>query len=343
MLKRILYNFINTEKYRILRHMLFILAFALISYRQTSYIFRDSIGSIGQSVFILSLITMTVYLVSLYANIYYFVPRYLINKKYKAYLLCLFFTVIFQVSGLIIMEQVARVHLGLPLRITSYNLSLFIQYIPTSIMNILCILGTSATVLFKYQVKENMRVCRMEQENIKSELDRLKEQISPRFLSNILNRTATLVKSEPSKAYQMLMNLGQLLRYQLYDSNREKVLLRAEINFIREYLELSQLYCNKLNYKLVIETGTKDLFVSPLLFIPFIQQSIDKSGDEAISLEIHFCLKNSDLAFICQSDYKDILSDNELFAIKKRLELIYPNNHSLSIEKGKATLQIINI
>jgi LytS/YehU family sensor histidine kinase len=242
------------------------------------------------------------------------------------------------------MEHVVRVYLGLPLKIISYNLLVFIQYIPSSIMNMLCILGTSATVLFKYQILENKRVSQMEQENIKSELDRLKEQISPIFLSNILNRTATLVKSEPSKAYQMLMKLGQLLRYQLYDSGRDKVLLHSEINFMKEYLELSQLYCRRLNYKLVVETGMKEMLISPLLFIPFIQQSVDKSdGDETLSLEIRFSLENSNLIFVCQSDYEEILSEDELFAIKKRLELIYSNNYSLSIERGTAILQLNNI
>lgn len=95
MLKSKLYELIVEPKYRIWRHILFILAFALISYRQTSYMFRDSMESIGSSISTLSLITMTVYVISLYVNIYYFVPRYLINKNYKAYLLCLFLTIFF--------------------------------------------------------------------------------------------------------------------------------------------------------------------------------------------------------------------------------------------------------
>lgn len=344
MFKTILYNFVVNPRYRIWRHILFILAFTLISYRQTSYMFRDSIAVIGNSIFLLSLITLTVYLVPLYANIYYFVPRYLIKKNYKIYLLCFFLIVFFQIYGLVAMEHVVRTHLGLPLKITSYNLLVFLQYIPTSIMNMICILATSVTVLFKYQVQEKRRVSRMEQENIKSELDRLKEQISPAFLSNILNRTAALVKSEPSKAYEMLMKLGQLLRYQLYDSSREKVLLRSEINFIKEYLELNKLYCQGLNYKLVVQTGIREMFISPLLFIPFIQRSVDKAGDdEPLSLEIRFSSENTGLTFVCRSDYKEILSDDELFAIKKRLELIYADHYSLSIEQGIATLQLNTI
>lgn len=237
------------------------------------------------------------------------------------------------------MENIARVHWGLPPKITSYNLLVFIQYIPTSVINMLCILGTSATILFKYQVQENKRASRMEQENIKSELNRLKEQISPAFLSKILTRTAVLVEAEPAKAYQMLMKLGQLLRYQLYDSGRDKVLLRSEINFLKEYLELSRLYCKGLHYKLDDKTVTKDVFVSPMLFIPFIQQSVDRAMEHKTTLlEICFHTENSKLIFVCQSDYQEMLLDNELFAIRKRLELIYPNRYSLFIEGGKTML-----
>lgn len=344
MLKSTLYNCIIEPKYRILRHILFILAFALISYRQTSYVFRDSIGTIGDSILILSLVTLTMYLGTLYTNIYYLVPRYLISKKYKAYLLCFFLIVVLQISYLLVMEYVVRNHFGLPHRITSYNLLVFIQCIPSSMINILCILGTSATALFKYQVLENKRVSRMEQENIKSELDRLKEQISPAFLSNILNKTATLVKSEPSKAFEMLMKLGQLLRYQLYDAERDKVLLNAELNFLKEYLLLSQLDYNRLDYKFVVDGDIKNIFIPPLLFIPFIQQSTSNPNDaERVSLQVKFRTEGSDLIFICQSDYKELLSENELFAIKKRLELICPNNYSLVITEGKAVLQLNNI
>jgi len=345
MFKSKLYNFLIAPKYRIWRHILFILAFALISYRQTTYILGDSIEVVKDYVFIISLITLAMYLLSLYANIYFFVPRYLLNKKYSSYLISFFFITFVQITYLLAMEYVVRETFGLPHRIPSYNLLTFIQCIPSSTINMMCILGTSATVLFKHQALENERMNRMEQENIKSQLDRLKEQISPIFLSNILNKTSILVKSDPGKTFDMLMSLGQLLRYQLYDSSREKVLLSAEINFLKEYLQLGQLYCERIKYEFVLENEVKDLFISPLLFIPFIQQSVNKADDtdKVIFIQICFKMENSNLIFICQSNYKELLSEDELFAIRKRLSLIYPNNYLLSVSDGKAILQLNNI
>ena len=345
MLKSKLYNFLVEPKYRVWRHTLFILSFALISYRQTSYILRDSIGVVRDIIPFISLITLSVYLISLYTNIYFFVPRYLLKKKYKQYLLCFFFIIFIQILYLLTMEYIVRTSYGLPHRIASYDIFAFLHCIPSSTINMMVILGTSATVLFKHQVLENERMNRMERENLKSELDRLKEQISPTFLSNILNKTAILVKSDSQKAYIMLMKLGQLLRYQLYDSSRDKVLLSAEINFLKEYLELGQLYSDRIDYKVIVENEIKQLFVSPLLFIPFIQQSVNKTDeiDETIFLHIYFRMENSNLIFICRSNCEEILSDDEFFAIKKRLSLIYPDNYSLNVEKGTATLHLNNI
>lgn len=343
MIQSRLYNFLIDPKYRIWRHILFILAFASISYRQTTYLFQNNITT--AYTLIISLITLSVYLLTLYANIYFLVPRYLLNKKYGLYLLGFFLIVFVQIAYMMGMEYTVRTAFELQHRILSYNLLVFMQHIPSSIYNMMCILGTSVIMLIKHQVLENERMNRMEQENIKSELDRLKEQISPAFLSNILNKTSVLVKSDPIKASDMLMKLGQLLRYQLYDSSRDRVLLSAEINFLTEYLELGQLYCDRIEYKLVVEDHIKELFMSPLLFISFIQQSVNQINNisEKVSLQIHFETKGPDLIFTCQSNYSEMVSANELFAIKKRLGIIYADNYSLTVKEGNAVLQLNNI
>lgn len=346
MLKSKLYNFLIAPKYRIWRHILFVLAFALISFRQTSYIFRDKIDIVQDYIPLLSLITLTVYLVSLYANIYFFVPCYLLNKKYKRYLLSVFAIIFIQIAYLLIMEYVVRNELGLPHKIPVYNLFTFIQCIPSSTINLMCILGTSATVLFKRQAMENERITRIEQENIKSELDRLKEQLSPDFLSKILNKTSVLVTTVPRKASDMLMRLSGLLRYQLYDCNRDRVLLSAEVNFIRSYLELEKMYNSRFEYEFTVDKKLKDIFIPPMLFIPFIQHAIMRieNSDEFISMHVSFTPEKNALLFICRTSNKVLISEVELYAIKKRLDLIYPDEgYFLSVVHNEARLQLKDI
>ncbi|MEJ0102280.1 MAG: histidine kinase [Bacteroidota bacterium] len=50
-----------------------------------------------------------------------------------------------------------------------------------------------------------------------------------------------LQKKDPEKASQVLMKLSDLLRYQLYDSARNKVLLTADIHFLTDFLNLEKI------------------------------------------------------------------------------------------------------
>jgi len=210
----------------------------------------------------------------------------------------------------------------------------------------MCILGTSATVVFKKQVMENERISKMEQEHIQSELARLKEQLSPDFLSNILNKTSVLVTTDPKKASDMLMRLGSLLRYQLYDCNRDRVLLSAEVNFIRGYLELEKMYNSRFEYEFTVDEKLKDVFIPPMLFIPFVQHAIMRieNSDESISLHVSFAPERNALLFICRTSNKVLISEVELYAIKKRLDLIYRDGgYSLSVNNNEARLQLKDI
>lgn len=342
MIKSRLYIFFVDPKYRIWRHILFILSFATISYRQITYIFQDSIATITDYIPFLVSITLMVYLSTLYANIYYLVPRFLLGQRYRIYLAGFFFIIFIQIAYLIGMEHIVRTLFEMPYKITSYTPLVFIQLIPTSTINMMCILGISATVLFKHQILENERMKKIEEEYIQSQLNRLKEQISPTFLSNILNRTSELTKTDSNKASDMLIRLGQLLRYQLYDCNRDRVLLSAEINFIKNYLDLEQIYCNQFEYEFTFDNNIKELLLPPLLLIPFIQNAANRTE----SIDKHLCLRLSlkrienSLFFSCQSTNKALLSEVQLFAVKKRLNLMYPGNYILSMVEGKTELQL---
>ena len=74
------------------------------------------------------------------------------------------------------------------------------------------------TLLLKEWMIENQRVSQME--NVLSEVEQLKEQVSPELLFKTLHHSGELTLTKPEKASKMLMKLSQLLRYQLYDCSR---------------------------------------------------------------------------------------------------------------------------
>ncbi|WP_254500443.1 histidine kinase, partial [Salmonella enterica] len=72
-------------------------------------------------------------------------------------------------------------------------------------------------------------------------MDFLKSQVNPHFLFNMLNNSQVLIQTDPEKASEILLKLSDLLRYQLYDSSRQKVLLNADIRFLMHFLSLEKI------------------------------------------------------------------------------------------------------
>ena len=171
-----------------------------------------------------------------------------------------------------------------------------------------------------------------------AELQNLKNQINPHFLLNTLNNIYALIEFNPPKAQQAVMDLSKLLRHLLYDNNQAFVSLRQEADFMRNYIELMRIRLAD-NVKLVTEfsyseTGTTR--IAPLIFISLMENAFKHgiSGDKPsfidVSLKEHpdgkveFVSNNS---YFPKSDYDKSGSGIGLELVKKRLDLLYPNNY----------------
>lgn len=107
---------------------------------------------------------------------------------------------------------------------------------------VLYFLTFSFTLFFRRWVNDQQLLNKLENDNLQTELTRLKEQIQPDFLSKMLNEAQLLAKKDADKASALIFKLGSLLRYQLYESVHEKVFLSDEIHFVTDYLELEKMY-----------------------------------------------------------------------------------------------------
>lgn len=91
-----------------------------------------------------------------------------------------------------------------------------------------------------------------------------------------------LSKSEPEKAADMVLRLSQLLRYQLYDGARDKVLLNSEITFLNNYLALEKFYSDSFDYRIVSETELTGVLIPPLLLVAIIQYALKEPGSKQV-------------------------------------------------------------
>lgn len=196
------------------------------------------------------------------------------------------------------------------------------------------------------------RVQELETEKTLAELKALKSQINPHFLFNSLNSIYSLSRKESKEVPDKIVQLSDLMRHIIYDSDVDFISLEKELEMIHNYIELQNLRTqkeHKIEFETVGEINGKK--IAPLVFLPFVENSFKhglKSGAKnafvKIRLEVsgkvlHFDIENSKgkQQQILDSKYKGIGIEN----VKKRLELIYPDLHSLKISNKEKTFKVL--
>ena len=142
----------------------------------------------------------------------------------------------------------------------------------------------------------------------------------------------------------MLMKLSQLLRYQLYDCSRAKVLLGSEITFLNNYLTLEQSSQSQFSYEFLSEGEVNRTLVPPLLFIPFVQHIVKSINERRIltpvSLKIHLKAEGDTITFTCLCPQVNLPSDKGLGRIRQRLDLLYGNRYGLFLTAESIRLEL---
>lgn len=194
------------------------------------------------------------------------------------------------------------------------------------------------------KLKEDLR-----QKNHETEMALVKAQLDPHFLFNTLNNIDVLILKDANEASNYLNKLSDILRFMLYETKTEEILLSKEIEYIKKYIDLQKIRTantNYVNFEIIGETANK--LIAPMVFIPFIENAFkhttNKKTDHAIMVKI--VITNDQIDFTCQNKFdsnrKKTTENNGLGneLIKKRLNLIYQSNHTLKIEKEQELFSV---
>ena len=333
-----LYQLLIDRRYRIARHVLLLIAVAATSLNQNIYTFGAKAGLLGNQIYWAGFCTLLSYIIVGYLHLFLLVPKLLLKKKYAAYITCSLTSVVLIILLRYLQEYWIFTSSGIPpIRNSYFNIVSILDSLSDLMLNMICMTGISMTVLLKHWMIENQRISQLERKQIQSEVDNLKEQINPSLLFNTLNRTAVLSKSEPQKAADMVLRLSQLLRYQLYDGARDKVLLNSEMTFLSNYLALEKFYSDTFDYQIISENELNGVLIPPLLLVPIIQYALKRVVNQVgrPSLLLQTGHEGQQINISCRFD--DSTEDNpkELDGVKTRLELLYPDNYTLSITQDK--------
>jgi two-component system, LytTR family, sensor kinase len=200
--------------------------------------------------------------------------------------------------------------------------------------------GLSITVIQEYLKNEKLRE-EAENERLNSELSFLKSQVNPHFLFNTLNSIYSLANKKSDKTANAIVKLSNILRYMIYDTNIKLVNLESEIQYLSDYIELQRLrlYDNtKISF---IKEGDITLpQIAPMILIPFVENAFKHGIDTSSDCYINIFLKveQSDLIFKVENSVpykngKDKVAGIGLQNVKRRLKLLYPENHLLLVDE----------
>ena len=275
---------------------------------------------------------------------YYLIPRFLLLKKYGAFIIYSIYTFIFSTYLVLwtiffsfIFLSELEIH-DMPPMSRNYVFILILVYLIVIAVSFVNLLGHNFKTVSKNKDLENM-ILETQVQLKDQELQYLKKQIHPHFLFNTLNTIYGFALKQSKQTPEIILKLCNLLDYILYQVNKPKVALHEEVEHIREYIELE-----KIRFREVLEIDFKlknvpqDHQIAPMIFLPFVENAFKHGNiiDGVLKVKINLKLETNTLIFKIENTSLNESEELEnkgigLQNIKKRLDLLYQNKHELTI------------
>ncbi|HMG14284.1 MAG TPA: sensor histidine kinase [Saprospiraceae bacterium] len=212
-------------------------------------------------------------------------------------------------------------------------------------------IGISALKLLTDQWLSQSRYAQLEKEKAQTELSFLKAQINPHFLFNSINSIFAHIDKSNVIAREIVLKFSDMLRYQLYDCNSDKISFEKEIAYLINYVELQRLRKDeKLELKFETIGEMFGFEIAPLVLIPFLENAFKYASnhdDKQNLLKIILTKETDYFSFYCSNTKDNIVSGSlvdeggiGIANVKRRLELIYPGKHELMINNNKDSFEV---
>lgn len=209
----------------------------------------------------------------------------------------------------------------------------------------------AASGMYSYSIengKRERRLRELEKQQIESNLQQLKYQLSPHFLFNALNSIYSLSLKKSDELPKAILTMSELLRYVTYDSVADSVNIQKEINYLNDYIKLQKLRVSpesEIDFEIINNNASAE--VVPMIFIPFVgnafKHGVDSDGVakiyakiEVLSDEVDFYIENKKYVNTQKDETHGIGIQN----VKSRLEILYGSKHTLDIAETDDTYKV---
>lgn len=302
----------------------------------------------------------------LFINYYYIIPKFYVKKKWIIFIciLTISYLAISQLPGLILRDT-QNMSALMPLlkqdqdplfqEPFTHNFKRPIPPVfneipqpspfrePAFIFQFLVILILTISLRLNKHLKE------LENKKLIAELSYLKAQINPHFLFNTLNNLYALSLKKSDITPNAILKLSGIMRYVVTESNQSKVSLEKEINYIKDYISLQQL---RLGTNITLHFDIQGAFtndkIAPLILITFIENAFKYgvSSSKPSTINISINLTNNTLTLKVINSIvnlhipKEHSTEEGISNTIKRLEMVYPDKHSLEIHQDNKTYSV---
>jgi LytS/YehU family sensor histidine kinase len=281
----------------------------------------------------------------IYVANYVLVPQLLYRKRYIWFGLAF----VFMVAGSSVLKMYVLGNVTNNPALTNWSNNFKVRVYDNVIPHFFLVIAGVAVKLISDHFRMQQRLMEIAREKAEAELNFLKSQINPHFLFNSLNSVYFLIDKNNVEARAALHKFSDMLRYQLYEAKDEKISIEKEVGYLKDYIGLQQLRSDNCSVELHIDENMKSFFIEPFLLIPFVENSfkhLSHFNNKRNEVQIDLSRKNGEMSFTIRNTTEGkqqvVIKDGGigLNNVKRRLELLYPQKHHLSISESQGWFDV---
>ena len=296
-----------------------------------------------------NLVEFPIHIVIVYINVYYLIPKFILRKKYKHYILSL----------VVLLILVYLIRTGLNYLLVTKDIwpeatdpvkFMELNHIIAVILGELYVIGfvTAIKLVVDWSIEKqkNEDLAKLQ---MSTELKYLRTQIKPHFFFNTLNNLYALTLSKSNKAPQLVIKLSDMMQYILYEVKSSNVNLLKEINHINNYIDIECLRFNdRIDLEMDITGDIEHVLVPPLLFLSFVENCFKHGMNETdnLKIKISFNIANKDtLEFTLINSFNPTTPHDLSKGIgnknaQRRLNLLFSNRYLLESKIENKTYKL---
>lgn len=293
---------------------------------------------------------LTFLLLASYLHYFLVLPLWLNHKKMKHYV----FWLVLLMTGVVSLRlNVENWIMPMVVKNEAYYETIKLSRIISTVWDTLVFMLFIGMIRFtvdRFDLESRQK--QLENEKLIAELNYLKAQINPHFLFNTLHNLNYLVYAGSTKATEVIIKLSNIMRYMIYEANKVTVPLRHEVNYLHDYIHLESMRLSQsLDLDFKKEGDLEHVSIAPMTLITLLENAFKHGVRDTESncwIRMHLKVEEGSIHYevsnrILTSDPTRQASGFGLENLRKRLELGYPERHTLSISKqnGIYTVQLV--